>query len=191
MLENIFAKNILYLSTPRYSLSRHCGCVLMDRLCVLNAKPFISFIFPRSRTVKATPSIHSSFCLSFWRIVVLLLNMQLVSQEDRNTLVKALRKIEDKREQSLGFHKTKIVTFATCRFKTNTPRWFQLKREMSDPRLDGMMAVGIVLRLIEIDEPFCRCCYEQTEAAMYSDIRNSGFYVGTCDVKPFARWRSF
>ncbi len=117
------------------------------------------------------------------------LNMQLVSQEDRNTLVKALRKIEDKREQSLGFHKTKIVTFATCRFKTNTPRWFQLKREMSDPRLDGMMAVGIVLRLIEIDEPFCRCCYEQTEAAMYSDIRNSGFYVGTCDVKPFANMR--
>jgi hypothetical protein len=109
--------------------------------------------------------------------------MQLVSEEDGNTLVNAVREIKDHCEQTLGFHKTIIVTFATCRFQTYTPRWFQLKREISDPRLDGMMAVGILLRLT------CRCCHATTESEMYSDIPESGFYMGPCDVKPLANMR--
>ena len=118
-------------------------------------------------------------------VFLAMLIMRRVSQKDRKTLVKAVKALEKHRGKSLGFLKNKIVTFAPGMFPSKSPAWFQLRREFIDIELDGMMAVGILFTLME-EENCCDDCNELTEKAMYETIRSSSFYIGPCDVKPFA-----
>ena len=112
--------------------------------------------------------------------------MQVVSQVDRETLVDAVKVIEKHRGKSMGFHKNKIVSFFPCVFGSSTPDWFQIRREIIDVELDGMMACGIIFKLIEIKGGWCKECHTLTKTVLFDTIFRSGLYKGPCDIKPLA-----